>query len=58
MIQKYKVFSLFVLMTACALTVWAQENAIQKWKKGVLVDEFIYDSAAFPSCHAVNGTPM
>lgn len=52
MIQKYKVFTLFVLMTVCAFTLSAQNNAIQKWQKGVLVDEFIYDTAAFPSCHA------
>lgn len=52
MIQRFKVFTLFVLLSVCAFTLSAQENAIQKWKKGVLVDEFIYDSAAFPSCHS------
>ena len=23
-----------------------------KWKKGILVDEFIYDKAPFPECHS------
>lgn len=23
-----------------------------KWKKGIVIDEFIYDTASFPSCHA------
>lgn len=29
----------------------AQDQA-QKWKSGILVDEFIYETAPFPSCHA------
>lgn len=30
----------------------AQENALHKWQKGIVRDEFIYEKAAFPSCHS------
>src|SRR5690606_30103410 len=30
------------------------KNALQKWQKGVVKDEFIYDKAAFPSCHSAS----
>ncbi|WP_114782945.1 sialidase family protein [Botryobacter ruber] len=31
----------------------AQETDLtQKWKKGILVEEFLYDKAPFPSCHS------
>ena len=31
------------------------KSALEKktWKEGILVDEFIYDKAPYPSCHAV-----
>src|SRR5690606_37287170 len=32
----------------------AQQNALYKWQKGVVKDEFIYDKAAFPSCHSAS----
>ena len=32
----------------CAMQATAQN----KWKKGILVDEFIYDTASFPQSHA------
>ena len=30
------------------------KNALHKWQKGVVKDEFIYDKAAFPSCHSAS----
>jgi predicted neuraminidase len=45
--MKYKL--LFVLaFFICSVNSTAQN----KWKKGILVDEFIYDTAVFPQCHA------
>lgn len=37
-----------------ALTIFFSEMQAQKnpWKKGILVDEFVYDTAPFPQCHA------
>src|SRR5690606_4083472 len=32
----------------------AQQNALNKWQKGIVKDEFIYDKAAFPSCHSAS----
>src|SRR5690606_969238 len=31
-----------------------QKNALDKWQRGVVKDEFIYDKAAFPSCHSAS----
>ncbi|TJY67930.1 sialidase [Sphingobacterium alkalisoli] len=31
---------------------FAQENALYKWRKGIVKDEFVYDAAPFPSCHS------
>lgn len=38
-----------VLFCFCSVSATAQLN---KWQKGILVDEFLYDTAAFPQCHA------
>jgi predicted neuraminidase len=38
-----------------SLTIFFSDMQAQKknpWKKGILVDEFIYDTAPFPECHA------
>jgi alpha-L-rhamnosidase len=38
-----------------SLTIFFNDMHAQKsnpWKKGILVDEFIYDTAPFPECHA------
>ncbi|WP_225974433.1 hypothetical protein [Arachidicoccus ginsenosidivorans] len=54
-------FVLIVVMmvTACGLgNSSGKEDANQAdlakayWKDGIVTDEFIYDSAPFPSCHA------
>lgn len=29
-----------------------KKNALYKWRKGIIKDEFIYDKAPFPSCHS------
>ena len=38
-----------VLLVFCAFQGTAQTS---KWKQGILVDEFIYTEAPYPSCHA------
>lgn len=43
--MKFKTFILLLFISAAAT---AQNN----WKKGILTDEFIYDTASFPQCHA------
>jgi predicted neuraminidase len=40
------------LLLILAVTGIANSTAQNRWKKGVLVDEFIYDTASFPECHA------
>lgn len=44
----------FVLLWSLLLlnSIVAQENALSKWQKGILKDEFIYEKAPFPSCHS------
>src|SRR5688500_20394279 len=39
----------FISLTVGLTQSQAQDN---KWKKGILVDEFIYTEAPFPSAHA------
>ncbi|MFZ0599573.1 MAG: exo-alpha-sialidase, partial [Flavobacterium sp.] len=43
----FVLFGLF-LLGGCKPTL---QN--KTWKEGILVDEFIYDKAPYPSCHAV-----
>lgn len=43
---------LIVTMSILTIPCLAQSADNQKWKEGILVDEFIYDSAEFPSVHA------
>lgn len=45
--MKISFFGILVLLFS--LSVSAQED---RWKQGILIDEFIYDTASFPSCHA------
>ena len=40
------------LLSAVLFFSGCQETSTEDWKSGVLVDEFVYDSASFPSCHA------
>lgn len=44
-----RVLTIVMLLGLTATVIHAQE---QQWKKGILIDEFIYDTASFPSCHA------
>lgn len=44
--------SLMSIMLLLAPPTWAQENALYKWQKGIVKDEFIYEKAPFPSCHS------
>ncbi len=41
-----------MLLLLVSFMAAAQENALHKWRKGILTDEFIYDKAPFPSCHS------
>lgn len=43
---------LIVTMSILTIPCLAQNTDNHKWKEGILVDEFIYDSAEFPSVHA------
>lgn len=42
------VFALLISLTG-AFTLKAQS---QKWRSGIITDEFLYEQAAFPSCHS------
>lgn len=44
-----KSLSLILLLVGMVTSVAAQK---EKWKKGILKDEFIYEQASFPSAHA------
>ena len=46
---QYKNFIFFILTTMLAVNLSAQKD---KWKQGILVDEFIYNEAPFPEAHA------
>lgn len=41
-----------VLLAAIVFFGNLQAQKTKPWKKGILVDEFIYDTAPFPQCHA------
>ncbi|GAA0540626.1 sialidase family protein [Chitinophaga japonensis] len=41
-----------LLLVLIAFTGWSQTNGQHTWKKGIITDEFIYEQAPFPSCHA------
>ncbi len=49
--MNYKRISFFAIMLFCQVlnTAFAQTNP---WRKGILVDEFLYEKASFPECHA------
>lgn len=42
---------LVIILAACAIAgeTFAQTNP---WRKGIVIDEFIYDKAPYPECHA------
>ncbi len=41
-----------ILLFALTCLCLSSNAQLRKWQKGILVDEFIYDTAAFPQCHA------
>ncbi len=43
-----------VLLLVCGLSLYSCKSTLQKktWKEGIVVDEFIYEKAPYPSCHA------
>ncbi|WP_037496589.1 sialidase family protein [Sphingobacterium deserti] len=41
-----------MLLLLVSFMAAAQENALHKWRKGIVTDEFIYNKAPFPSCHS------
>src|SRR5476651_89479 len=49
--MNYKRILFFGVMLFCQVVngVFAQTNP---WRKGILVDEFLYEKASFPECHA------
>ncbi|MDP4276765.1 MAG: sialidase family protein, partial [Bacteroidota bacterium] len=46
---KRRISLIYVII--CLITGWAQASRTT-WKKGILVDEFIFEQAPFPECHA------
>jgi predicted neuraminidase len=50
MMLKLKCGLFMLLLTISFSEMQAQKN--NPWKKGILVDEFVYDTAPFPECHA------
>jgi predicted neuraminidase len=48
MIRKYLVFTAVFLISAGG--VFAQKT--NPWRKGIITDEFVYEKAPFPECHA------
>lgn len=49
----YKIIASVVSVFCLAGTVQAQVSpAAQEWRKGVLVDEFIYDTTSYKECHS------
>ncbi len=48
--MSYKKTLLVLILIICVVSAIFPQD--QKWKKGILVDEFIFDQAPFPSCHA------
>lgn len=49
MMLKRKIYFTIGLVFAVAITAQAQ---VEKWQKGVIKQEFLYDKAPFPSCHS------
>lgn len=47
-----KFFQWMVCFWCMAVVAHAQERGLEKWQKGIVKNEFIYESAPFPSCHS------
>lgn len=52
MLLRFTLFSLAMTVFACGVFCAASPSASAADKPGVLVHEFLYDTAPFPSCHA------
>lgn len=50
MVKMMKISLLTLLMLGVFIGAHAQEK--QPWKQGILKEEFLYEKAAFPSCHS------
>ncbi|RZJ19344.1 MAG: sialidase, partial [Acinetobacter sp.] len=46
---KRKIYITLGLLFAIAIAANAQ---LEKWQKGIVKQEFLYDKAPFPSCHS------
>ena len=42
----------YLLLIVAQATAFFPVAAQKPWKQGILVDEFIYDTASYPECHA------
>src|ERR1700742_5048831 len=49
--MNYKRILFLVVMLFCQVANMAFSQT-KPWRKGILVDEFLYDKAPFPECHA------
>lgn len=47
-----KILAALAILICGGLIFMPAEGQDKKWRKGILVDEFIYETAPFPSCHA------
>ncbi|WP_104383817.1 exo-alpha-sialidase [Sphingobacterium sp. HMA12] len=50
--MKIKIKLATALLFLCSLSSYGQNPTLKEWQKGVIKDEFIYDTASFPSCHS------
>lgn len=44
--------STFIVLMTMFVLASCQDNPRTDWKRGILVDEYVYDTASFPQCHA------
>src|SRR5688572_5997829 len=50
-IMRIRIVSTWILLFT-VLVAYGQTAAKRTWKEGMLTDEFIFEKAPFPSCHA------
>lgn len=58
LLNNIKTLSFFIILSLFALVGYGQDK--QRWKQGILKEEFLYEKAPFPSCHSATlaETPM
>jgi predicted neuraminidase len=49
--MNYKRISVLVVILSCIGINWAFSQT-NPWRKGIITDEFLYEKASFPECHA------